>query len=116
MMKRFLSPNRGKARYPSHQPTAPKGKNGRRFRPVLETLEDRLAPAAVVVEAANRYSLSPNAADLDSPMVPLFTDFNAGGTYGAIDDAVRVTLDGNDPDAGRGPSSFRMTWDGTGGN
>jgi hypothetical protein len=65
---------------------------------------------------ANLYSLSSNAADLGQPIVPLYTDYVVGGTYGGIDDAARVTWDGNDPDAARGLSSMRVTWNGTGPN
>jgi hypothetical protein len=92
-----------------------------RRRLLLETLEERLTPAVdpntqFLLDSANRYAVSGNPADLGSPVVPLYQDYSAGGVYGTVDDAARVTLDGNDPDAGRGASSFRMSWDGSGAN
>lgn len=65
--------------------------------------------AQLLIDSANQYAISRNAADNGRPMVPLYTDFQAGGTYGSVDASVAVNLDGNDPDAGRGTSSFRMT-------
>lgn len=80
----------------------------------IELLEVRNLPAMgplpqFLVDSTDLYSVSGNASDLGSPAVFLYTDYQAGGTYGAVNDASGVDLDGNDPDAGRGPSSFRMT-------
>ncbi len=92
------------------------------YRPGLDVLEDRvllsLDPGTqFLVNSANEYVLGPpGLTDQGQPIVPLYTDFQAGGTYGAINSAVNVTLDGNDPDAGLGLSSFKMTWDGSGAN
>lgn len=67
-----------------------------------------------LLDSANRHSVSANAADLGSPIVPLYTDYFSGGTYGDVDSpSPGLALDSNDPDAGRGTSSFRMTWDGS---
>lgn len=75
-----------------------------------------LTPLEFIRAAADRYTRSDDNADFGQPMVPLYTDYQAGGTYGAIDSAVNVTLDGNDPEAARGASSLQMVWSGSGPN
>ena len=72
--------------------------------------------AQFLMDSPNLSARSQNASDLGHPIVPLYTDFHAGGDYININDSVRMTLDGNDPDAAQGLSSFRATWDGTGPN
>lgn len=70
-----------------------------------------------VLRQLNRHNTSPLPADSGQPMLPLYTDSYAGGSYGTIDaSSSNVTLDDNDPDRARGTSSVRMTWDGTGVN
>jgi hypothetical protein len=54
--------------------------------------------------------------DAGRSMVSLYTDYRAGGDYIHINDVARMTLDGNDPNAAEGRTSFRATWDGTGAN
>jgi hypothetical protein len=49
-------------------------------------------------------------------IVPLYTDYLAGGDYIHINDVARMTLDGNDPNAAEGRTSFRATWNGSGVN
>jgi hypothetical protein len=92
------------------------------YRPWLDILEDRVllsldAGTQFLVDSANEYAVAPpGLADQGQPIVPFYTDFQAGGTYGNIDASAHVSLDGDDPDAGLGLSSFRMTWDGSGPN
>jgi uncharacterized repeat protein (TIGR01451 family) len=69
-------------------------------------------------DGANRYTVSGNPADLSHPIIPIFSDFYSGGMYfgGGLNFAPpSLVRDSNDPDAGRGLSSFRMTWDGNDG-
>ncbi|NUQ66041.1 MAG: hypothetical protein HUU20_26570 [Pirellulales bacterium] len=66
--------------------------------------------------SADFYSRSSRPVDLGRPIVPLYTDFNAWGTYGAVDDVFQVTLDANDPGAGQGASSMKVAWNGVGPN
>ena len=76
-----------------------------------------LSPAAeFVLDAANAYCPGSDSAAGSTPAVPLYTDFQAGGDYVNINDVARLTLDGNDPDAGEGRSSLRATWSGGGVN
>lgn len=117
-----LPPDRRPVRWlPARNPALPP--RPRRMR--LEALEPRCllnaaggldAAVEFLIESADLYALSDNPDDLGNPIVPLYTDYWAGGTYGEVDDTVRVEVDGNDPDAARGLSSFRVTWDGSGAN
>jgi hypothetical protein len=66
--------------------------------------------------SVNMYSLSGDPTDQGTPIVPLYTDYNAGGTYGVPDAITNVTVDADNPDAARGTSSYRMTWGGNNGN
>ena len=80
----------------------------------LEILELRFNPSALqfLVDSAHRYDHSVNPSDLGSPAVFLYTDYFAGGAYTNITASAGLPtdgLDGNDPDAARGTSSFRMT-------
>src|SRR5260370_12028718 len=82
----------------------------------LEILEDRVTPAAnpwvgFLMDQVNHYTTSDLPADLGSPMVSVYRDFNAGGSFATINDAVGGTLNGNDPNAGHGPSSLSMQED-----
>lgn len=56
------------------------------------------------------------AGDTGQRAVPLYTDYLAGGDYLHINDVARLTLDGNDPNAAAGRTSFRATWNGSGAN
>lgn len=67
----------------------------------------------MLIDSTDQYNRSSRPADFGEPMVPLYTDFNAWGTYGAIDDAYQVTLDANAPDARQGTSSVRAAWNGS---
>src|SRR5664279_2211221 len=69
-----------------------------------------------LVGSVNMYAISSDAADQGNPIVPLYTDFQAGGTYGVPDAITNVTVDDNNPDAARGTSSYQMSWDGNNGN
>jgi autotransporter-associated beta strand protein len=78
-----------------------------------------VTPAAqFLLNSANYSSLGriPGEPDYGQPIVPLFTDYYAGGDYCNIDSCVRLTLNGDDPDAGFGLTSMKATWDGTGVN
>jgi hypothetical protein len=68
-----------------------------------------------ILASANMYTISSQPADYGSAIVPLYTDYNAGGTYGTPD-YINVTINGDNPDAADGTSSYAMTWDGTGGS
>lgn len=87
----------------------------------LERLEDRAVPsvdafAQFLINSANTYAISDNAADANQPTLFAYRDFNNDPVYGIINDNFNVTLDGNDANAGRGRTSFRMTWNGPGPN
>ena len=69
-----------------------------------------------LVNSVNMYAISSDPADQGDPIVPLYTDFQAGGTYGVPDAITNVTVDDNNPDAARGTSSYQMSWDGSNGN
>jgi hypothetical protein len=93
----------------------------RRCRPLLEPLENRELLATdpnlqFLLNAANQYTFSPDAADLGTPIVPLYTDFHSDGTYGHIDDQSGVSPNLNDNNPARGPSDLLMSWDGSGPN
>jgi hypothetical protein len=84
---------------------------------VLERLEERTAPsvdtfAQFVLQQANSYAVSDNPADTGQPALFLYRDFNNDPVYGLVNDSANVTLNGNDPHAGRGRTSFTMTWTG----
>jgi hypothetical protein len=93
------------------------------FRPRVESLEERLAPALdpysqYAVNAAAVGTRSIVGADKGNPIVPLYTDYNRGDTYGVVDGfspaAPHLVTDPDDADSGAGVSSFHATWDGTG--
>jgi len=67
-----------------------------------------------VIGSVNQYAISSDPADNGKPIVPLYTDYNAGGTYGLPDDITNVTVDADDPDADHGTSSYLVTWNGSG--
>ncbi len=71
-----------------------------------------------VQRSINMYAISLDSMDQGSPMVPLYTNLNAGGTYGLPDSFHNVAIpDGNDPDAPPGfISSYLMSWSGVGEN
>src|SRR5262249_39179739 len=62
-----------------------------------------------LIDSANLYSVSTDASDLGSPIVPIYTEYRAGGTYLSNVFASNVTLQGDDPDAGKGFSSWSAT-------
>ncbi len=66
----------------------------------------------------NRYAISADSEDQGSAIVPLYTSYNAGGTYGLPDAFHNITPpDGNGPDAPPGEvSSYLMFWNGVGDN
>jgi len=66
----------------------------------------------------NLYAISTDSADQGNAIVPLYTNYNAGGTYGTPDGFGNITPpDGNDPDAPPGGiSSYLMVWNGSGSN
>jgi hypothetical protein len=69
-----------------------------------------------VLASANMYAVSSDPLDNGSAIVPLYTDYNAGGTYGTPDAITNFTPNDNNPDAAFGTSSYQMTWNGAGGN
>jgi len=70
-----------------------------------------------LVESANLYQVNRHSQDQGRPILPLYTDFGAGGVYGQPGTAsFNIDSDGNDPDAAVGTSSFRLTWTGEGVN
>jgi len=85
----------------------------------IERLEDRLAMVGEVAslsqflsQSAHRYDHSENPSDRGSPAVFLYTDYLAGGAYSTPANNAGLAqngLDGDDPNAARGTSSFRMT-------
>ena len=80
----------------------------------FEYLEPRnmLSVVDFLRESVNLYSVSRNSIDFGLPVVPIYTDFNAGGTYMSSVYADGVHLDGNDPNVNSfsgGTSSCRMT-------
>lgn len=80
--------------------------------PVQATAANAPVLAQFLVDAAHRYDRSVNPSDAGSPAVFLYTDYFAGGAYTNITASAGLVpngLDGNDPDAARGTSSFRMT-------
>lgn len=83
---------------------------------------DAISPTSwlrFLMNEANAYSVSGGAVDLSLPIVPIYTDFNAGGVYTAnvyTGDLDNDPQAGNDPEAGRGTSRFRMTLDALGKN
>ena len=80
----------------------------------FECLEQRhmLSVVDFLQESVDLYSMSRNAIDAGSAVIPIYTDFNAGGVYLSSVYAAGVQLNGNDPhvdpDFG-GTSSWRMT-------
>jgi hypothetical protein len=69
-----------------------------------------------ILSSAKMYSVSSNMMDNCSAIIPLYTDYNAGGAYGLPDAITNVTVDDNDSDAADGTSSYAMTWNGQGVN
>ncbi|MCY2990968.1 MAG: hypothetical protein NTY19_24295 [Planctomycetota bacterium] len=97
-------------------------RGAKRFRRALriEPLEDRrllsVDPGiAFLQQSVDWGNRSPNAADAGQPVVYLYSNSWAGGTYGDLQTSA-MTLDGNDPNAGQGVTSLRATWNGTGAN
>jgi len=68
-----------------------------------------------VLGSANMYAISSDPVDSGSAIVPLYMDYNAGGTYGTPDgfSPNNLTIDDDSPDAAKGTSSYAVTWDGT---
>ncbi len=66
-----------------------------------------------ILGSANMYAISNHPADNGSAIIPLYTDFNAGGTYG-LPDFINFAIDDNNPDAAFGTSSYAMSWSGVG--
>lgn len=64
------------------------------------------------------YAISSDSEDQGNAIVPLYTTYNAGGTYGTPDGFGNITPpDGNDQDAPPGGiSSYLMVWNGSGPN
>lgn len=69
-----------------------------------------------LMDAADYACRSRIDGDEGRSMVPLYTDYLAGGDYIHINDVARMTLDGNDPNAAEGRTSLRATWNGSGPN
>jgi hypothetical protein len=72
--------------------------------------------AQFVIQQANSYAVSPDRPDNGLPVVFLYRDFNNDSVYGQVNNSGNATLNGNDPNAGFGRSSFTMTWNGSGTN
>jgi len=94
------------------------------FRPWLEGLEQRHLLTTnpnlqFLLNSVNQYTVSADTADKGKPIIPLYTDYKAGGTYGQIDAPTgsgSVSLDPDNPSAARGASSLLMSWNGSGSN
>jgi hypothetical protein len=66
-----------------------------------------------VLSNENMYSTSTHTFDNGVAIIPLYTDNNAGGTYGTPD-YINVAVDDNNPDAPFGTSSYAISWTGAG--
>jgi hypothetical protein len=76
---------------------------------VASALPSPGALAQFLVSSAHRYDRSTNGDDFGAPVVVLYKDYFAGGAYSQIQAGLGAVLDGNDPDAASGTSSFRLT-------
>ena len=74
-------------------------------------------PAAdFLIDSVNYSATSRYGVDEGDPMLPLFTDYYASGTYGEIDDITHLTVDANARDTVlAGYSSIRADWNSSGG-
>ncbi len=81
------------------------GGRGENFHPPYRLHQDPWVN--FVLASANMYAISTYPADNGSAIVPLYTDYDAGGTYGTPDSITNITVDDDDPDAAHGTSSYQ---------
>jgi hypothetical protein len=84
------------------------------FDPVFRSPQAISPAVQFLMDSADYACTSRIDGDAGRSMVPVYTDYLAGGDYLHINDVARMTLDGNDPNAAEGRTSFRATWNETG--
>jgi hypothetical protein len=68
-----------------------------------------------LINTTNRYALSTNSVDVGQPVIFLYRNYFNPTYFDSIETGgTGLSLDGNDPDAAVGTSSWRMTWTGAG--